>query len=258
MFTATTFGWWLVTELEIYTFPATGQRVRMAVVNNVTWFVGKDVASGLAYANPREAVRTHVPPAHKGGSESLPLAELGLDPQTVMITEAGMYRLIMRANTARAEEFQEWVTADVLPSIRKTGSYSVAPVAALPQSYSAALRELADTVEELDRTKVELAVAAPKVELADQFLTSDGTVYLNDIAKNLGMTQPELTKVLRARGVLYQKQFLYMQGYESWFRVTREWHSGKRDWVRALKVTRVGIQGIFALFSTLEIEGDAA
>ncbi|MBX6385246.1 MAG: phage antirepressor protein [Microbispora sp.] len=107
-----------------FEFPATGQRVRTVTIDGDPWFVAVDAATILGYANTRKAISDHVPAGHQKGNESFPLADLGLHPQTKLISEAGLYRLIMRSNTTLAEPFQDWVTADVLPAIRRTGSYS--------------------------------------------------------------------------------------------------------------------------------------
>jgi prophage antirepressor-like protein len=111
-------------EITPFQFPATGQNVRTVNHLGEPWFVGRDIANALGYTNPPKAIRDHVPAAHRGVNESFPLSDLGLDPQTVLISEAGMYRLIMRSNTELADQFQEWVTAEVLPTIRKTGTYT--------------------------------------------------------------------------------------------------------------------------------------
>lgn len=109
-------------ELTPFSFPLTGQPVRTITVNGDPWFIGKDAATILEYANTRKVIRDHVPAGHKGGNESFPLSDLGLDPQTVLIDEAGLYRLIMRSNTTLADQFQEWVTAEVLPAITGGGA----------------------------------------------------------------------------------------------------------------------------------------
>lgn len=116
----------IVQRSESYLFPVTGQPVRTVTIDGEPWFVGRDVAEVLGYANTSKALKDHVPAGHRKGNGAFPLAELGFHPQTVMIDEPGMYRLVLRANTDLAERFQEWVTAEVLPAIRKTGSYAVA------------------------------------------------------------------------------------------------------------------------------------
>ncbi|AXX28484.1 Phage antirepressor protein [Actinosynnema pretiosum subsp. pretiosum] len=95
-----------------------------------------------------------------------------------MISEAGLYRLIMRSNAAGAEEFQEWLTAEVLPTIRRTGAYSVghAVPLALPRTYAEALRELAATVERAEAAEAVKAVLEPLAEAWDS-LASSGTDY---------------------------------------------------------------------------------
>ncbi|MHC8396154.1 BRO-N domain-containing protein [Pseudomonas sp. LB3P93] len=82
------------------------------------WFIAKDVADLLEYANPHEAVRTHC----KGVREIL-IPSAGGDQMTKVMPERDVYRLVMRSKMPAAEAFEEWVVADVLPTIRKTGSY---------------------------------------------------------------------------------------------------------------------------------------
>jgi len=83
------------------------------------WFVAKDVADLLEYSNPHEAVRTHC----KGVREIL-IPSSGGEQMTKVMPERDVYRLIMRSKMPAAEAFEEWVVGDVLPTIRKTGSYS--------------------------------------------------------------------------------------------------------------------------------------
>lgn len=101
------------------------------------WFVAKDVAELLGYANPHDAIRTHC----KGVSETRTPSNGGM--QTVkIIPERDVYRLVMRSKLPEAERFEEWVVGEVLPKLRKTGAYSM-----LPRSYAEALRHLAAEVE---------------------------------------------------------------------------------------------------------------
>lgn len=171
-------------EIAPFEFPATGQPVRTLVRDGEPWFVGRDAATILGYTNTRKAIRDHVPAGHRRGNESFPLAELGLDPQTVLISEAGLYRLIMRSNTALAEPFQEWVTAEVLPAIRETGSYSVAAYQ-LPQTFAEALRAYAAEVESHEVTKGALAEAAPKAESWEVLAEATGDYSVREAAQIL-------------------------------------------------------------------------
>jgi len=101
------------------------------------WFVAKDIAENLSYADAAAAVQKHC-------KRSKPLNQLNSDnsselsPKLLMITEADLYRLVVKSAKPEAEKFEEWVMEDVLPSIRKTGSYSAKNSALLPQDYIAA------------------------------------------------------------------------------------------------------------------------
>lgn len=93
----------------------------MLMIDNQPWFVAKDVALALGYKDPQGAVRKHCKKAQPVG-----VAEMTtLDQQTVIIPESDIYRLIIRSKLPEAEKFMLWVCEDVLPSIRKTGSYTM-------------------------------------------------------------------------------------------------------------------------------------
>lgn len=96
-------------------------KVRTILINNEPYFVGKDVAEILGYANPQKAIRDHVDEDDKTVNKSFTVnGTMGL-----LINESGVYALIFRSKLPKAKEFKHWVTSEVLPSIRKTGSYSV-------------------------------------------------------------------------------------------------------------------------------------
>ena len=110
-------------ELKAFENPAFGQ-VRTIEIDNEPWFVGKDVAEALGYSNPQEAIRTHVESEDKGVSEIL---TPGGKQEVTIINESGLYSLILSSKLPGAKEFKRWVTSEVIPSIRKTGGYTLKP-----------------------------------------------------------------------------------------------------------------------------------
>lgn len=108
-------------ELKIFENEAFG-KVRVIERNNEPWFVGKDVAEMLGYADTFGALKKHVKSIHKQNCQNDSFeSNRGL----TIIDEAGLYSLVLRSKLPAAEAFQEWVVAEVIPCIRKTGSYSV-------------------------------------------------------------------------------------------------------------------------------------
>jgi prophage antirepressor-like protein len=98
-------------------------KVRIVMQDDQPWFVANDVAAALGYKIPKDAVIVHCKYAKilKGGDS----AHLTDSPRGInIIPESDLYRLIMRSQLESAEKFQDWVTDEVLPSIRKTGAYS--------------------------------------------------------------------------------------------------------------------------------------
>ena len=92
------------------------------MVDGEPWFVGKDVAEALGYEKPTDTVRKHVDKEDRGISKME--TPSGMQEATI-INESGLYSLILRSKLESAKKFKRWVTADVLPSIRKTGTYAL-------------------------------------------------------------------------------------------------------------------------------------
>ena len=112
-------------ELSIFSNDEFGS-VRVIMQGGEPWFVASDVAKALGYERPNDAVNTHCKKVNKFSYGESPR---GAQPYNI-IPESDVYRLIMRSKLPSAERFQDWVVEEVLPSIRKTGSYSMAPASA--------------------------------------------------------------------------------------------------------------------------------
>lgn len=106
-------------ELQIFNSGEFGE-IRTVTIDNEPWFVGKDVATALGYKNTADAIGKHVDVDDKLLSQ---IAIAGQRRDVAVINESGVYALIFGSKLESAKRFKHWVTAEVLPSIRKTGSY---------------------------------------------------------------------------------------------------------------------------------------
>ena len=105
-------------------FADKGFRVRVVMRDGEPWFVAKDVCECLDLANSRDAV-SRLDDDEKGVGKA---DTLGGSQDMVLISESGLYTLVMRSNKPDAKVFRKWVTSEVLPSIRKTGGYGIRTV----------------------------------------------------------------------------------------------------------------------------------
>ena len=109
-------------NIQIFNSPEFGD-IRTVVINNEPWFVGIDIAKALGYKKPTSAVTANV---DEGDSLRQGVSDANGHKQTaIVINESGLYSLIFGSKLESAKKFKKWVTSEVLPSIRKTGSYSV-------------------------------------------------------------------------------------------------------------------------------------
>lgn len=98
--------------------------VRSMMIDDIPWFVGRDVATALGYAKPENAIGAHVEDEDKN---TVTIRDgIQGNPNMTVINESGLYSLIFSSKLPAAKRFKRWVTNEVLPAIRKTGEYRVA------------------------------------------------------------------------------------------------------------------------------------
>lgn len=113
----------MANELQVFENAEFG-KVRTIVKDGEPYFVGKDVASILGYTAERNAISAHVDEEDKLTHR---FSASGQNREMTIINESGLYSLILSSKLPKAKQFKRWVTSEVLPSIRKTGSYSTIP-----------------------------------------------------------------------------------------------------------------------------------
>ncbi len=176
-------------ELKVYNNAQLG-KIRGCIVNDQVWFVGKDVALLLGYKNTRKALTDHVDADDRKGNESLPLMK---GQRYTMINESGLYSLLLRSNQPQARQFKQWVTAEVLPQIRRTGAYS--------------MKHMEQTCR---RLKGENAQLSQKAAYTDRVLMSIDCVTTTQVAKEVGLNAQQLNNLLVATGVQYHQCGQYL------------------------------------------------
>ena len=108
-------------ELKIFENEAFG-KVRVIEINNEPWFVGKDVAEILGYSDTFGALKKHVDQEDRQNCQN---SSFESNRGLTIINESGLYALILSSKLPVAKQFKRWVTSEILPAIRKNGSYSV-------------------------------------------------------------------------------------------------------------------------------------
>ena len=115
----------MANEVQIFESAEFG-KVRTIVKDGEPYFIGKDVADILGYAKPENAIATHVDEEDKT-STLIQGTGSNYKSKAIIINESGVYALIFGSKLPKAKQFKRWVTSEVLPAIRKTGSYNTIP-----------------------------------------------------------------------------------------------------------------------------------
>lgn len=171
-----------MTELQPFTFPDTGQQVRTVVIDAAVWFVAVDVCAVLGLAQPHRSLAALDEDEKGRHSMTTP----GGEQQVSIISEPGLYSLVLRSRKPEARAFRRWVTHDVLPSIRQTGTYSAAPHAAqIPQTFADALELAARQARELEATREQVAELTPAAAAWDALANAQGDYSLREAAQAL-------------------------------------------------------------------------
>lgn len=195
--------------MQIFKNDEFGQ-IRTVVIENEPYFVGKDVAGVLGYSNSRKALADHVDDEDKGVTKC---DTLGGKQDLQVINESGIYSLVFGSKLPTAKKFKRWVTHEVLPSIRKTGTYGI------PQNYAEALQLAADQAKQLLEQK-------PKVEFFDAVAESKDAIEIASVAKVLNVPRVgrnKLFEFLRNHKVLMRNNQPYQKYVDcGYFRIIEQ------------------------------------
>ena len=239
-----------MTELTPFSYGA--HEVRTILVDGEPWFVAADVCAVLEIVNARQAV------ARVDGDDACQvdvIDSLGRSQKAYAVNESGLYELIIRSDKPQARPFRRWVTAEVLPAIRKTGGYGVATFDPRNLDHVA---QLAATAAEQAR---QIEAARPAVEFVQNFVSGEGTYLVREVAAVLGvraMGQNNLFDYLRRKRVLIgdgeSKNLPYREQIEAGrFEVkvaTRDnSRTGQPVGVRTVRVTPKGLDYIRRLLT---------
>lgn len=201
-------------EIKIFENVAFGP-IRIVEIKNEPWFVGKDVAEILGYSNPRKAILDHVKENHKMDGVTI-RDSIGREQSPVVIDEAGVYSLVMRSKLPTAERFQEWVTSEVLPAIRKTGGYingseSMSDDEIMARALLMAQKTIENNKARIGQLESDNDRMRPKEIFADAVAASDQTILIGDLAKLIkqngrDMGQKRLFVWMRENGFLIKRK----------------------------------------------------
>ena len=234
-------------EIKIFENEEFGS-VRTTEINGEPYFVGKDVAEILGYANTSKALIDHVDDEDKLNNETL--SSLG-QRGGWLINESGLYSLILSSKLPTAKKFKRWVTSEILPAIRKTGSYSIQ---SKPDSYTiedpaARARRWAEEYEEKKALEAKIEEQKPLVEYAEHIQASKDVVDMKSMAKlasknGIKIGRNKLFSFLRDRKILDRENIPYANYMDKeWFEVVESTYTFSNGEEKITKTTLVKPKG---------------
>lgn len=202
-------------------FSYEGRAIRVVVINDEPWWVAKDVCEVLGHTN------TSMLLANTDDEERAKF-NLGRQGETNIVSESGLYSLILYSRKPEAKVFKKWVTSEVLPTIRKHGAYVTPAVMDNwlndPDQMIKALEALKVEREKnkmlkLDITQRDQIIGElrPKADYVDRILRSTGLMTISQIAKDYGMSAQELNSKLHDLKIQYKQndQWLLYKDHHS-------------------------------------------
>ncbi len=196
-------------DIQIFNFE--NNQVRTLNIDGKPYFVGKDIADILGYANPSKALADHVDEEDKLNNESLvSLGQRG----GWLINESGLYSLILSSKMPNAKKFKRWVTSEVLPAIVHKGVY-MTDKKAYDITHDRSGATLADLLQQaadqLKQKDIQIAEMKPKALFADAVATSNRSILVGELAKlirqnGVDIGQNRLFTWLREHGYLIKRK----------------------------------------------------
>lgn len=198
-------------DLKVFENPEFGA-VRAVDVDGEPWFVGKDVAEALGYSDTKSAVSDHVDQEDRKIIQRWQNAAFEIPTRGLtIINESGLYSLVLTSKLPGAKKFKRWVTAEVLPSIRRHGIYAtdqvLEEIISDPDTGIRLLQQLKEERRKVRELETKAEEDRPKVLFADSVSASDTTILVGDLAKLLrqngfAIGQNRLFELLRKEGFL--------------------------------------------------------
>lgn len=168
-------------EIQIFNFE--NNEIRALNIDDKPYFVGKDVADILGYANPSKALADHVDEEDKLNNDSLlSLGQRG----GWLINESGLYSLILSSKMPNAKKFKRWVTSEVLPTIRKHGAYmteqKIEEALLNPDTLITLAKQLKAEKEQRLLAQKQVEEMTPKAVFHDAVANAENTMLVRDVA----------------------------------------------------------------------------
>lgn len=223
-------------ELKIFENQEFG-KVRAVTLDGQPWFVGKDVATALGYKDTVNALKSRVEEEDKRGGWQITTPS-GTQ-KMVIINESGLYSLILSSKLPGAKKFKRWVTAEVIPSIRKNGGYiadqdSMSPEELMARALMVAQKTLADREARISALTAENQIMAPKAAYFDELVDRNLLTGIRETAKELGVSQKWFVSFLLERKYLYRDQkgklMPYQHHLDNGLFELKECMNGKTEW----------------------------
>lgn len=198
-------------ELQIFQNKQFGN-LEILTIEGKEWFPAIKVAEILGYTNPRKAIRDHT--KERGVTIRSVIDSLGRNQDKKFIDEGNLYRLITRSKLPQADEFEEWVFEEVLPSIRKHGLYATDNVIEQTiQNPDYIIHVLTEFKKEREGRLVaeqQVNELKPKATYYDLVLQNKSLLSVSKIAKDYGMSARSLNKLLHSLGVQYKQGDIWL------------------------------------------------
>ena len=194
-------------DIQVFNNPEFGE-IRTVEINNEPWFVGKDIAVALGYKDTVNAIKAHVDDEDKAGWQIT--TQFGTK-ETTVISESGLYALVLSSKLPTAKKFKRWVTSEVLPSIRKNGAYMTPEtLEKMVLTPDFGIRLLTELKAEQDKRKALEATVEeqkPHVLFSNAVSASKTTILIGALAKllkqnGINIGQNRLFEWLRQNGFL--------------------------------------------------------
>ncbi|WP_237330468.1 BRO family protein [Streptomyces sp. BA2] len=209
----------------VFTFPETAQHVRSVMIDGQPWFVGKDACDAVGISKYRDALVQLDEDERVSAAVDTP----GGAQQMVLVSEPGVYALLLISRSPRAKSFRRWIAHEVVPSLRQTGSYSVQP---REMTKLEALQAAIESEEGRLAAEARVAELEPAANSWQTLASGDGDFSVADAAKILSRDPAIETGRNRLFGLLHELDWAYVQNADHRYRAKQ--YAVERRWLSEL------------------------